>query len=75
MPRDNMQIGMGHRSLKTRIDIYLTEIGFGVNPASLRRARLGQIIALECASDAQLADIGIARDEILPFVFRDLLAA
>lgn len=75
MTRDNVQIGMGHTSLKRKIDIYLTEVGFGMNPASLKRARMGQIIALETASDAELADIGIDREGILPFVFRDLLAA
>ncbi|ASP22797.1 hypothetical protein ANTHELSMS3_04193 [Antarctobacter heliothermus] len=75
MTRDNIQIGMGHRSLNTRIDVYLSEVGFGLNPAQLRRARLRQIITLECASDAELASLGIRRDDILPFVFRDLLAA
>ncbi|SMX43813.1 hypothetical protein MAA8898_02910 [Maliponia aquimaris] len=75
MPRDNVTIGMGHTSLKGKIDLYLTEVGFGMNPAALKRARLGQIIALESATDAELASIGIARDQILPFVFRDLLAA
>ena len=75
MTRDNVQIGMGHRSLNTRIDVFFTELGFGVNPGRLRRARLSQIIALECASDAELARLGIDRDKILPFVFRDLLAA
>lgn len=75
MPRDNVQIGMGHTSLKRKIDLYLTEVGFGINPAALKRARMGQIIALESASDAELANLGIARDQILAFVFRDLLAA
>ncbi|MBV7396835.1 hypothetical protein [Mameliella sediminis] len=75
MTRDNVQIGMGHRSLNARIDVFLTEVGFGMNPGQLRRARLRQIIALESASDAELARLGIGRDDILPFVFRDLLAA
>ncbi|MGP6086670.1 hypothetical protein [Antarctobacter jejuensis] len=75
MTRDNVKIGMGHTSLKRKIDIYLTEVGFGVNPATLKRSRMRQIIALESASDAELAGIGIDRDQILPFVFRDLLAA
>lgn len=74
MPRDNVQIGMGHRSINNRIDVYLSEVGFGLNPAQLRRTRLRQIITLECASDAELAALGIRRDDILPFVFRDLLA-
>ncbi len=75
MTRDNVKIGMGHTSLNRKIDIYLTEVGFGMNPATLKRFRMRQIIALESASDAELAGIGIDRNQILPFVFRDLLAA
>ncbi|WP_136442660.1 hypothetical protein [Pacificoceanicola onchidii] len=73
MPRHNVQIAMGHRSLGAKIDTYLASIGFGFNPGRMRRARLGEIIALEAASDAQLADMGLHRDDILPHVFRDLL--
>lgn len=75
MPRDNIQIGMGHGSLSLKIDQYFATLGFGVNPGGLRRARLRQIIALETASDAQLAAMGLRREDILPHVFRDLLAA
>ena len=73
MPRDNIQIGMGHTSLGAKIDQYFAAIGLGFNPARMRRARLRQIIALEASSDAQLAAMGLKRDEILPHVFRDLL--
>ena len=71
--RDNVRIGMGHTSLHLKIDMFLSGIGFGFNPARLRRARLGQIIALEQASDADLDRMGLDRDGILPHVFRDLL--
>ncbi|WGW02315.1 hypothetical protein [Tropicibacter oceani] len=65
---------MGHASLSTKIDSYFLSIGLGFNPAALRKARLREIILLETASDAELADMGLDRDGILPHVFRDLLA-
>lgn len=74
MPRDNVQIGMGHVSVQQKIDRYFTDIGLGLNPYALRRGRLREIIALESATDAQLAAMGLRREDILGFVFRDLLA-
>ncbi|MEN9060162.1 MULTISPECIES: hypothetical protein [Ponticoccus] len=74
MPRDNVQIGMGHASIHQKIDRYFLEIGLGLNPYALRRGRLREIIVLESATDAQLAELGLRREEILSFVFRDILA-
>ncbi|MCT4555647.1 MAG: hypothetical protein N4A53_13240 [Pelagimonas sp.] len=74
MPRENIQIGMGHTSLGGKIDQYFVAIGLGFNPGRLRRARLRKIIELEAASDAQLAAMGLERDDILPHVFRDILS-
>ena len=74
MPRDNVQIQMGHTSLSNRIDHFFVERGLGFNPYGLRRARMRDIIALEVQSDRELRRMGLTRDEILPFVFRDLLA-
>lgn len=73
MTRDNVQIGMGHSQLGPRIDRFLVERGLGFNPYGLRRARLKHIIELEVRSDHELAEIGLTRDQILPYVFRDLL--
>ncbi|WP_121631588.1 hypothetical protein [Tropicibacter alexandrii] len=70
--RDNVQLSMGHTSLNAKIDHFFTSRGFGYNPGRLRRARLREIIALEAASDADLAAMGLRRDDILPYVFRDL---
>lgn len=75
MPSDNVRIEMGHVSLYQKIDRYFADIGLGLNPYALRRGRLNEIIALESASDAQLAAMGLRREDNLPFVFRDLLAA
>ncbi|WP_349538432.1 hypothetical protein [Sagittula sp. NFXS13] len=75
MPSDNVKITMGHAQLGARIDLFFVEQGLGFNPYSLRRARLRHIIELEVRSDGELAELGLTRDGILPFVFRDLLAA
>jgi uncharacterized protein YjiS (DUF1127 family) len=37
-----------------------------------KRARTGQIQALEAMSDADLSKLGIRRDQIIQYVFRDL---
>ncbi|EPX76246.1 hypothetical protein [Salipiger mucosus] len=74
MTADNIRIGMGHGSLMGRIDGFFLGLGLGVNPYSLRRARMRELIALESKSDADLARMGLTRDQIVPHVFRDLLA-
>ena len=71
--RDNVTIALSHSSLKTRIDLFFVSRGLGVNPYSLRRARLREIIALESQTDAELARQGLTREDILPHVFSDLL--
>lgn len=75
MTRDNVQIGMGHDSLHHKIDFFFLNLGLGLNPYALKRARMKQIIRLQSASDAELAQMGLRRDDILPYVFKDLLAA
>lgn len=75
MSAQNVQVAMGRTPLKQKIDIYFANLGLGLNPYSLRRARMREIISLEMKSDAQLARMGLSRDEILPHVFRDLLSA
>ncbi|MBU2963157.1 hypothetical protein KO516_20495 [Citreicella sp. C3M06] len=73
MHSNNVAITLGHGSLRHKIDTYFTNVGLGVNPYGLRRARMAEIIRLEMKSDAQLARMGLTRDQILPHVFEDLL--
>ncbi|CUH76241.1 hypothetical protein [Tropicibacter naphthalenivorans] len=73
--RDNVQLRVGHTRLNTKIDRYFASIGLGFNPSALRRARLREIIVLEAQTDEDLAQMGLTRDQILPHVFRDLIAA
>ncbi|WP_417722297.1 hypothetical protein [Salipiger sp.] len=73
MTMSNVQIGMGRGSLRQKIDMYFVTVGLGVNPYALRRARMRDIIALESKSDSDLAHMGLAREDIVGHVFRDLL--
>lgn len=74
MAPGNIQIAMGRHSLLRRVDMYFTTLGFGVNPYSLRRSRMRELIQLESKSDDDLAHMGLRREDIVPHVFRDLLA-
>ncbi|WP_353471832.1 hypothetical protein PVT71_11015 [Salipiger sp. H15] len=69
---ENVTIGMGHGSVRARIDAYFAGVGQGVNAYALRRARMYEILVLESQSDERLAEMGLTRDQILPHVFRDL---
>lgn len=73
MTRDTVQMRVGHTPLNQKIDRFFAERGMGVNPYSLRRQRLKDIILLEALSDSELASRGLDRDDILPHVFRDIL--
>jgi hypothetical protein len=57
--------------LRSRIDLYFAQKGQGFNPSAFVRSRLPSILRLEAMSDAELADLGLTRDDILPFVFED----
>ena len=55
-----------------QIDCYFAELGFGVNPGALIRERRDILLWLNAKSDAELAEIGLARDDIPGHVFGDL---
>ena len=73
MTANNVQISFAPPGLKQRIDYYFASIGLGFNADGLRRKRLPQVIALECKSDDDLAQMGLRREDIVGHVFRDLL--
>lgn len=74
MPQDNVNITMGTRSLRARIDRKIVETGLGVPPHALQRRCLRGVLALEACSDAELAGMGLRREDILTHVFRGLMA-
>ncbi|MBY6088865.1 hypothetical protein ACX9MO_13080 [Pseudooceanicola sp. 502str34] len=55
-----------------KLDNFFAAIGQGFNAYLERRARIDQIHALNQKSDDELAKLGITRDEIPAYVFRDL---
>lgn len=58
--------------LREQFDRYFAAIGQGFNAYLERRSRLDRVRALSAKSDAELAKLGIKRDEIVSHVFRDL---
>lgn len=52
------------------IDQCLCTLGFGANPAALRRAIRPEALRLNAKSDAELCLIGIRREDIPAFVLR-----
>lgn len=59
------------RTCQARVDRYLAGQGFGFNPYLESRARIAEVERLYRMSDADLAGIGLSRDDILPHVFAD----
>ncbi|QPM89049.1 DUF1127 domain-containing protein [Pseudooceanicola algae] len=59
-------------SFGSRFSALMNSIGTGLNNYMERRTRHDQITALNAKSDAELAKLGIRRDEIPAYVFRHL---
>lgn len=60
-------------TMRDRIDAFFTRIGQGLNAYIETRSRQHEIAALEAKSDEELAKLGITRDRIVHYVFRDLI--
>ena len=59
--------------MRAQIDRFFASIGQGFNAYLEARSRRDQIERLQVMSDAQLAQLGITRDRIVHYVFRDLI--
>lgn len=59
-------------SLRARLDLFFTTLGQGVNAYAVRRKRLYELARLDAMSDEDLLAMGITRDRIPHYVFRDL---
>ena len=68
----NAAAGTSPRGILTAITGGLSRFGMFLMTNSAGAARLRQVEALRAKSDAELADMGIARDAIVEHVFRDL---
>jgi hypothetical protein len=62
-------------SIDAQIDLFLAGVGFGFNPGEMRRAIRPDALRLSAKSDAELACLGIRRDEIPAYVLRHRLPA
>lgn len=58
--------------LMARIDAFFATLGQGMNAYMHRKSRMDEINALNAKSDADLAALGITRDGIPAYVFRDM---
>lgn len=58
---------------KSALDRFFASIGQGFNAYLAARSRIDQIERLEAMSDSQLAELGLKREDIPRYVFRDLL--
>lgn len=72
MATPNMTVKFVLGGMAERLDLYFASMGLGCNPYHLRRSRMRQIQNLNACSDDQLARLGITRDDIPRYVFRDV---
>ena len=59
---------------QVKLDLFFLQAGQGVNAYLLKRERLESLASLNALTDAELARMGLARDDIPAFVFEDILA-
>lgn len=59
-------------AVRGQIDRFFAGIGQGVNAYIEAQSRLPQIARLNAKSDEQLAAMGLSREQIPQYVFRDL---
>ncbi|MBO6885267.1 MAG: DUF1127 domain-containing protein [Marivita sp.] len=71
MSIEPLHLHFARPGLRHRIDLFFAEKGQGFNPMPMVRSRLVSILRLDAMSDAELASLGLTRDDILPFVFED----
>lgn len=58
--------------LRDRIDAFFVSLGQGLNAYARSRSRADQVQALNAKSDKDLAAMGLTRDDIPRYVFRDM---
>lgn len=64
----------GHSpELHARLDAFFAEMGQGMNAYVVAESRRAELGGLDSKSDAELAEMGLKRSEIVRHVFRDLL--
>ncbi|SPF78284.1 DUF1127 domain-containing protein [Pseudoprimorskyibacter insulae] len=74
MVRDNVQIAFNQPSPRRLIDAFFAKVGLGMNPSGLDKHSVVRIAELGAKSDRDLARLGLTREEIVPFVLKDLFS-
>lgn len=75
MQMHNVQLRYPHSGWRQRLDNYFAELGLGINPGPLIRARMGEVAGLEALSDEELSIIGLRRRDIPARVFADMFGS
>lgn len=70
----NTHAGTVSGNVRAALDTFFATIGQGFNTYLTTQARIGEMEALYAKSDAQLGQMGLTREDIPRYVFRDLLA-
>lgn len=63
------------RGLRARFSAFLSSVARAFEAHAHSASRRDQIETLQAKSDAELAEIGVKRDDIVHFVYRDLFYA
>lgn len=74
MSGNSIEIEIGANPIGAKLDAHFLSLGMGMNFDGLRRARMAQIVELELKSDRELLKIGLRREDIASYVFRDILS-
>ena len=61
-----------HSGFSAKVNGFFSGLGAGLVAYMERRSRAAEIAALEAKSDAELAELGVKREQIPAYVFRDL---
>jgi uncharacterized protein YjiS (DUF1127 family) len=63
------------RGLRARFSAFLVSLARAFEAHAYAASRRDQIETLQAKSDAELAEIGVKRDDIVHYVYRDLFYA
>lgn len=58
--------------LQARIDAFFATLGQGMNAYIHSKSRMAEMEVLNAKTDAELAEMGLIRDDIPRYVFRDI---
>ncbi|WP_420568018.1 hypothetical protein [Thalassovita sp.] len=65
-------ISFANHGLRDRIASFFAAIGKGLSTYTYALSRAEQVKALSAKTDEELAELGLTRDQIPQYVFRDL---